>query len=490
MRFSLYQKLAWSLLGLFVLIVGAFVVVVQSLEALARDQAEQELHLELAAHLVQDNPLLSSGKHDQQALQNLFHSMMILGPNFEFYILDEFGKVMTYSAKPGEVKRHQVDLRPIETMLKGEQSFPLYADDPRSEQQKIFSVAPILKDDHLTGYLFVIIGGKLYDGIFSAIKDNEQVQLLGVLVITSLIFLLVILLLTFGFFVRPLKRFTRNVAALKVDGGESHLALLETDDSGIEVSELSQAFNQLIVRINVQFKQLASVDKERRELLAHLSHDLRTPLASLQGYLETIKLKQSQLSTQDFAGYIERCLKNTVSLKGFVDQIFELAHLESGEISVCKEKFPLADLLYDMVDKFSLVAREKDVILKVELESDTLQVNTDIAKLERILTNLIENAIRHTPTGGKIWLIASVDEQTNQVRLVVRDSGTGILQEEVAFLFEPRFRGKKAVDDGGRHIGLGLTITRKLVNILGGEIAAENNLEGGACFKVTIPIQV
>jgi len=114
---TLYQKLVVSLLVVFILIIGTFFCVSRSLEAISRDKAEQELHKDLAAHLVHDNPLLSDGAHDKAALENLFHSMMILGANFEFYVLDTQGNVLTYSAKPGEVIREKIDLAPVKALV-------------------------------------------------------------------------------------------------------------------------------------------------------------------------------------------------------------------------------------------------------------------------------------------------------------------------------------------------------------------------------------
>lgn len=483
---TLYQKLTVSLLLVFVLIVGTFVCVSRTFEAISRDKAEQELHKELAAHLVHDNPLLSDGAHDKKALENLFHSMMILGQNFEFYVLDINGNVLTYSAKPGEVKRESVDLAPVKSMLADSMSYPIYADDPRSNKRKIFSAAPIIKEGKTRGYLFVIIGGQKYDSIFNGVKNNERIQVVGTVTLASVIFLLICLLVTIHFFVRPLKKLTHQVSDLQPNH-ENQLPLVESDNSGIEVTELTSSFNQLISQVNLQIRQLSMVDTERRELLAHLSHDLRTPLASLQGFLETIQLKGTKLSEDDQKAFIDRCLKSARSLKGFVDQIFELAHLESGQVNVTNERFPIAELLYDMVDKFSITCQRKDISIEVKLDDESLLVATDIGKLERVLTNLLENAIRHTPKGGSINIAANFDSSTNQIQLAVVDNGTGINQDELPYLFDPRYRGKNAKEDGSRHIGLGLTITKKLVALLGGEIKAGNNPKGGANFRFALP---
>ncbi len=485
---SLYKKLAISLSFVFMLIIGSFIYITQSFESISRDRAEQELHRELASHLVNDNPLLADGEHDHVALENLFHSMMILGPNFEFYVLDQEGKILTYSAKPGEVVRKKVNMSPIKSVLSNSMSFPVYADDPRSQQQKIFSVAPILKSGEIRGYLFVIVGGQIYDSILNSIRDNERLQVLGTLAILSMLFLLLILLASFHFFVRPLKQLTSEVGALSEGNFQNKLPLIKNIKTGLEVSELSSAFNHLIKQVNSQLEQLSIVDNERRELLAHLSHDLRTPLSSLQGFLQTIQLKQNSISSETNRIYIDRCMKSAVSLKGFVDQIFELAHLESGQVTISTESFPIAELLFDVIDKFSVIAKGKEITMKVELASENAIVTTDIAKVERILTNLVENALRHTPKGGEICLGTKYNENHQQVILIVKDSGTGIDEKELPYLFDPRYRGKQAVEDGKRHIGLGLTITKKLAGLLNSEVKANNNPEGGANFRFSLSV--
>lgn len=487
MKLSLYQKLSISLLVVFLCVVIAFAWSFQKLDALSKDQAEQELHSQLAIHLVQDNPLLSSGQLTHESLANLFHSMMILGPNFEFYVLDLQGKILTYSAKPEQVIRQQVDIKPITAYLKKLEQLPVYAQDPRSDTSKIFSAAEIKDKDKTVGYLFVIVRSQLYEGIFSRVKDNGQIQIYALVLIAALIFLFAILLLTFRFLVEPLRKLTKRVKSIEQDGFNEKLTEIPVAKSAKEVEHLTVAFNQMITQINSQFNRLKSVDAERRELLAHLSHDLRTPLASLQGFLETIALKADSLSEEDKASFLKRCLKNARQLKGFVDQIFELAHLESGQVSVALEPLPIAELLYDLLEKFALRADNKGVKMAVELDHDDVQIMTDIGKLERVLSNLIENALRHTPKGGKVSLKLVNIEQSKQVRVIVSDTGTGILPEDLPYLFDPRYRGSQAAEDEQHHIGIGLTIARKLLAVMGSEINVANNADKGAKFSFCLP---
>ncbi len=487
MKLSLYSRLSLSLFVVFVCLGTAFIWSFQKLDILTKDQAEQELHSQLADHLVHDNPLLASGQLTHDSLANLFHSMMILGPNFEFYVLDISGNILTYSADPEEVKRQKVALEPILDYLDKRQKLPIYAQDPRSDSNKIFSAALIKDKEKTVGYLYVIVRSQIYEGIFAKVRESGQSQVYALILAASLIFFFAILLLTFRFLVNPLRKLTQRVKSIEQDGFNEKLTEIPVPKSAKEVKQLTLAFNQMIAQINSQFNLLKSVDAERRELLAHLSHDLRTPLASLQGFLETIALKAEKLSEEDKANYLKRCLKNARQLKGFVDQIFELAHLESGHVSISLEPLPIAELLYDLVEKFALKAETLGVNIGVELEHENVQIITDIGKLERVLSNLIENALRHTPEGGKVTLKLVNIQQSKQVRVVIADTGTGILPDELPYLFDPRYRGTQAVDDDRHHIGIGLTITRKLLILMGSEIDVANNDDKGAKFSFCLP---
>lgn len=488
MKLSIYQKLSASLLITFVFIVIAFLYTSQRIDTTSKDNAEQRLHFQLAEHLVHDNPLLASGKFDEVALENLFHSMMILGQNFEFYILDAEGKILSYSAKPGEVLRRHVDISPIKYFLESTKSLPIYAEDPRGRGSKIFSASPIYQDKQLKGYLFVIVRSKIYDGIFEQISANGKMQVYGLITLSSIVFLFIILLVSFRYIVAPLQGLTSQVATLKEDKPKQSLVKLKHSGKSKEVDELTDVFNQLIAQVNEQVDKLKKVDAERRELFEHLSHDLRTPLASLHGFLETIEIQDDEISSTDRKTYIDRCLKNARQLKRFVDQIFELANLESGQVTTTFEQLPIAELLYDLAEKFSYKANQKQLSIKVDVDDEKIQTVTDIAKLERVLSNLIENAIRHTPTHGIITLRVLNMTSSDQILVEVRDTGSGIPEQDLVHLFDPRYRGSKALEDGERHIGLGLTITEKLLKIIGSEISVSNNSDSGAKFSFCLPV--
>ncbi|MBA6365051.1 HAMP domain-containing histidine kinase [Colwellia sp. BRX8-8] len=291
----------------------------------------------------------------------------------------------------------------------------------------------------------------------------------------------------FAYFTRPLRRLSRDIKALRAVGFDKSKVNLAKwmPNSRNEVHQLGEAFEQMVKQINQQFGMLQKNDEHRRELLADISHDLRTPLSSLQGYIETLELKNDQVTKEQRQKYIEIALKNAQQLKGLIDQIFELAHLESGQVSLNLEAFNLAELLYDVVAKFSLQTSAKHIEINIVPECSYTQVHSDIGKLERVLSNLLENAIRHTAELGKITLsISEVDK--NHCQLNITDTGTGIKEDELPYIFDTRYRASNAVQDKQKHTGLGLAITKKLLELLKSDIKVTSTLGEGTTFSINL----
>ena len=492
MNLSLYQKLAVSLVVIFCFICALVYSWSKQLELTSKHHGEQNLHLALAEHLVQDNPLIKEGVYDYAALENLFHTLMLLGPAFEFYFVDENGKILTYSAEPGKVKRTHINLAPLKKLINNPAAAPIYGDDPRNKaQQKIFSVAPVFNNDKLQGYLYVIIGGEAYDTSLNTIKNNDKLWLAALWLGAALAFLLIAMLILLRFFTNPIQRLARdvsNIEAANYSLTDTKLSNYSTQKSN-EVHSLGRNIQAMVTRIDEQFKALEQSDKQRKELLTHLSHDLRTPLASLQGFLEVLNQSGSQLNAKEQQEYLHVSLNNCAQLKQLIEQIFELAHLENGEISIHKETFNLGELIYDCIAKFSLTAEKKGLNLTVEPAICDFPVVADIAKLERVLSNLIDNAIRHTPKGGSIAVnVKRIDEK--QLFVQVSDTGVGIKHDELNAIFNPHYQASNSNNEGRQQGGLGLAICKGLLKLMDSKINVQSELGKGTMFSFNLPQKI
>ena len=488
MKLSLYHRLSLSLLVVFIAIISVFYILAQQLEQKTRYESEQNLHLSLAASLARDNPLLQQGVYDHKALENLFHTLMVMGPAFEFYFVDPEGEIITHSIAPTLIKRTKIDLLPLIQLTQNQASLPIYGDDPQHvSRKKIFSAAPVFNGNSLQGYLYVIVAGKRYETAFNRLQSSRQTELSIMAMCGAMLFLFVVMLGIFAYFTRPLRRLSKDITALRAVGFDNSKVNLAKwmPNSRNEVHQLGEAFEQMVKQINQQFDMLQKNDEHRRELLADISHDLRTPLSSLQGYIETLELNNDRVTKEQRQKYVEIALKNAQQLKGLIDQIFELAHLESGQVSLNLEAFNLAELLYDVVAKFSLQTSAKNIDISIVPECSYTQVHSDIGKLERVLSNLLENAIRHTSEEGKITLVITEINQ-NQCQLTISDTGTGIKEEELLYIFDTRYRGSNAVQDKEKHTGLGLAITKKLLELLKSDIKVTSTLGEGTAFSFNL----
>lgn len=489
-KLCFYQRLSLATISIFLLITSSFVWWSNAMQERTKHQAEQQLHINLAKHLVDDNPLLKEGVFDYQALGNLFHTLMVMGPNFEFYYLDNQGQILTFNAEPGKVKTQQVALEPIKRLLENPEQLPIYGSNPKDpHQDKIFSVAPVYKEQQQQGYLYVILGGEQYDTIIKKLSNDRNFAQFTLLGVTTLVLFLVLMVCLFAWLTKPMKKLTLamdSVRAADYDLSRSGYTPMHWDrDSIDEVQKLGCAFNDMVAHIQGQFEALQALDSRRRALLADLSHDLRTPLANLQGYIETLAINHQNLSLEDKERFIQISLKNAQNLKHLIDQIFELAYIEAGQVTLHKEPFPIAELVHDIAAKFTLNAQEKNIRLQVQAEQSDAMVYADIGKLERVLTNLIENAIRHTPENGKVTL--SIVSQCNGVAVSVADNGVGIPANELQHVFEARYQASNSEKDRHIHAGLGLAICKKLMELNDSSLTVSSEKGRGTCFSFVLP---
>jgi signal transduction histidine kinase len=484
---SFYSKVALSIIASLILVGVLLLSLALQLTRSYQQEVEQKLHLELAEHIAHDNALLKNGEIDSQALEHAFHSMMILGPSFEFYILDPQGQVTTYSADPGKVKRETVDLLPVRNLLSGATMLPILGDDPRSyTNQKIFSAAPIRDGEELIGYLYIIIGGEIYDNIVELLQKSHIVKLSFWGLVGILLFVGCVMLMLFALITRPLRRLANDMHEFKSRGFEQGELQLDHwhGNAQDEVSRLGVTFEEMAGTLKKQYQKVKNTDELRRELISYVSHDLRTPLASLQGYLETWQLKHHDLTPEENENLIQTAINNSTQISHLIEQLFELAHLEGDDVVLHREPVAVAELIQDLFQKLH-IDNERKLTLEVTPKDPSLVVMADIEKLERLLTNLIDNAIRHCRDGDSVKVILErVDEG---VKLSVEDNGVGIPDEDIAHIFEPHYRASNSIKSKGRNSGLGLAITRRLVELHHSVISVNSRLGEGTCFSFTLP---
>ena len=483
---TLYSRLALTLFVLLCLVGVILIQLIGHSSTLYQQEVAQKLNSKLAEHIVAEHTLIQDKKINRQALDQLFHQLMVINPSIELYLLDPQGRVLGYSAPEGKVKRTQVGLEPIRKFLDDNSRYPIEGADPRNpEGQKVFSAARIVDKDVLQGYLYIVLGGEQYDNVaqmlgHSYILDAALMVLLVALSAALLGGLIIFALQTRR--LRVLGSVMRRYAGENQDGGTA-IHYPENTKTNDEIDELGRQFNAMADKINTQIQKLRSMDGMRREMVANVSHDLRTPLTTMRGYLETLLLKNGELPPDEQKQYLETALRHTQRLGKLVEELFELARLDSCESVVYTEPFSMGELVQDITQAYLLRAQQKSIRLDASLNPNTPLVYGDIAMMQRVLENLLDNGLRHTPEGGRIGI--SVDVDSGNVMVQVTDTGCGIPAEDVPQIFE-RFYRKDTGSSGSSSTGLGLAIVRRILELHGSVIKVRSEPDRGTTFSFHI----
>lgn len=241
---------------------------------------------------------------------------------------------------------------------------------------------------------------------------------------------------------------------------------------------------ELQTRVERQAEQLNRATAERRALIENVAHDLRTPLTSLRGYLETLRMKGLTLSASDQQNYVGIALRQSERLSRLVRELFDLLRLEDGGAKLSREPVQFAELLQDAVQEFRLLAENKLITVQTLLAPDLPLIDGDIDLLKRMIDNLLDNAIRHTPDGGTIKVSLATDDRW--VRLEILDTGRGIGRTEIGGIFDRYFRGPAGGATGSAGAGLGLAIVKRIVDLHGGYIAVASEIGVGTRFTIRV----
>ena len=268
---------------------------------------------------------------------------------------------------------------------------------------------------------------------------------------------------------RPVERLRE--AAGDVAGGD--LAARAPEEGPREIAELAGAFNQMTRDVEELFDA-------RRQLVAWASHDLRTPLASMQAMLEAV---EDGLAAPEH--YMPALRDQVQKLSTLVDDLFELARIDAGALTFELREASISRLVQSCVRGLEAEAEARHVHLKTQLDSFEASARCAPDKVERVLLNLLANALRHTPSDGSVAVL--VEPLDHEVRVTVEDTGRGLSPESQRRMFDRFWRGDPARSPGRGGAGLGLAIARGLVEAQGGRIWAENRPGGGARISFTLP---
>jgi signal transduction histidine kinase len=491
LRLNLTQRLMVVSTALLIACCGALAWLQLYQSRSDEQERAQRLSYKLAQHIASHSELTGPQGLSPAGLAPLLDMLMVVNPSIEVYLLKADGQIAAHLAPAGRVKLGKVQLAPLQRYLAGG-ALPILGDDPRHpERPNVFSAAPLKRGADTVGYVYVILLGEDHEALAATGDAQRAWVTAGASVAMVLAFGVLAGLAALSWVTRPLRQLTQSVQTLEREGvggfarhQNQHAAMGIADDAD-EIRLLRSAFHRMGIRLAQQWQELLTKDQQRRELVANISHDLRTPLMALHGYLETLALKEDLLAPEDRRRYLSTALAQSRKVGQLAQELFELARLEYGGIRLDKERFHLTDLIQDVFQKFELSAQTQGVRLQADIAEELPSVMADVGLMERVLTNLIDNALRHSPRDGIVRV--AVTGQPERIVVTISDQGEGVPAALRQELFD---RPSVFTASGtGNRGGLGLLIVQRIVQLHDGVVELlEPQDELGATFRFALPV--
>ena len=481
MNNKIYWKISLTFLVMLVILGLGYVMITGYVAKQYIQEANQQLYGSIAdtATLQIKELIDSEGNIDEVKVHDLMHSFMVINPNLEVYLLDVDGNIITHVAPYNRVKVGKVELEPVLNFISKKKKTFIKGTDPRHpDTEKVFSAAKILDGEELTGYLYIILASEEQAAVTATLFDSYMLKLGVQMFAVALLVALILGLLAIWYLTKNLSNIIEKVRRFKEGDLEARIENPNDED----LSVLSNTFNEMADTIMANIEELKSVEQLRRELIANVSHDLRTPLSIMQGYVETLLIKDEKLSSEERTKYLNTILNGSLKLEELIKQLFEYSKLEAKQIQPEKEAFFIGELIDDVYQKYQVIAQNKNITMEVDIPNGLPLVFADISLVDRVIQNLMDNALKFTPQDGTVKIALAQMDKTVQVK--ISDTGPGISKEEQALIFE-RYRTTK--NKAHKGTGLGLAIVKKILELHNATIQVQSQVNKGTSFIFQLP---
>ena len=446
----------------------------------------QEISRPLARVLLDETPGLSAEPNVAGGWQTTLARYSRINPEIVAYLVNQNGEIVASSLPLDELKLRQVDTQPIRQYADGAQRALTGLDPLDPTRPKAFSSAAVPG-----GFLYVVLRNPDNLGTAQQLRKRDAYLQTVLLVVCWGLMAAFVGIVIVRVITRPLRQLNTMVDQFRSKNFTEapNTTLWTLPSTNDEVGRLRRAIVDMSERIMKQMKEIETNDKVRRELFANISHDLRTPLTSLLGYLETVAYAKNitEIERQSYCGV---AMQEAHILSGMIDELLEMVKLETPGVPITIAPFLMSELVTSITARFTHSTTEKRISIIAPTDNLAQWVIADASLINRVLENLLENAFRHTPSGGKIGIKLDIrdDEPDRTLVTTVWDTGSGISAEDLPRIFERFYRGKKSHQLTSGGVGLGLAICKCILELHGSSISVESVQGNGSRFSFALKV--
>jgi signal transduction histidine kinase len=447
------------------------------------DRSRQVLHWELAEELgMRLRPHLGPTLNVEQIHQELYQ-LSLLMPELDAYLLSDSGEILAASPSFETQITGSVDLAPVReflaaTAIPGE---PILGPLPGVQGEQVPFSAARVEIGPAPGYLYAVLSGNRKRVANKMVGDLSAGTGAALFLVLTLLFSLLLGLLVFNRLTRRFREMTQVLAEYRQGNFTPRLNSIGQDELGDHAAVINSMADTIVESIET----IRRKDVQRAQLIANVSHDLRTPIAVFRTTIDTLLHDVETLNVDRVIKKLELLRGSGTALNTLIEELFMLARLRAEEYSLHLQTFPLEDLLLGVVEQASALAEAAQLQLDLEVDDPELVIRADPELLARALLNLISNAIKFTPAGEIVTVLAKTRGEV--VEVSIRDTGCGIPAAALPHLFDRSYQ----VDGTPKALGgagIGLAIVKRIIELHDGMISVESVEGKGTTFSFCLPI--
>lgn len=443
----------------------------------------QSLNKDVAAHIAKFTSPFEHDSINTKKADSVFYNAMVLSPSAEVYFLDTSGKVIAYHAKKSDLKQWKLPLANIKKLIASKGEAYIKGPDPKDpSNNKIFSAAEVKGKSQTLGYIYVILASNksVSHLLFSNYISNFLIQVVCIIILFTIF-------ITFIYLRRIERSFNDVMMVLeRFQNGdlEARFKIKEHNELG----EITLAFNKMADLLVYNINSLKYSEKERKKFVTNISHDLRTPLSIARGYIETLMIRKSNndLDISEQETYLHIILNKIKQMDAMVNQLFELSRIDSVEFKAAKEPFVLSEVVQETVNIFQLSAAQKHINLKCTQCQYHVWINADVSMMERVVQNLVQNAVSNTPENGTIKIALAV-ENNKELIFEIQNTGSPLSEELIEWINNPEEETILGTNWSSGS-GVGLLIVKKILQLHNSSLKVLKGNNIGNSFVFSLPI--
>ncbi len=478
---TLTFKVAIALIAFFILN-GVSLVLWNQADVFADLETDIQTVYRQTASEISEEMILAGTTSDNVSV--FFDSLAMNYPGMELFLVSSEGEILEHgSYVPSQLIKTHVPIEPIELFLNADTSdYPIEIPVPTaSDMDFVFSAAALGSPAFPDTYVLVTL-----------MEGGEDIQVTwweeyGVILTRTILFSVIIAALAGIIFWYFLTRRVQNVAhaVQNYRAGDGRIDL--DDDASDEIGHVAMHISDMMGRIDNMFDELGKKEKMRTELLASVSHELQTPLTVMQGNIETLVEHREKMSEEDLSHKLGAVYTQVRHMSALIDDMFDVAILETGQMKINTEPFPMVELVEDVLQSYTLLLDQSKITIERDFPEDIQTVNADPLRIRQVIRNLLSNAIKFSSPGGRIHI--STEVKSNEIlTFKLQDTGVGIAEEDISKIFDSFYRSKQQSNKPVKGTGLGLHICQHILKLHDSNLVVQSRLDIGSTFSFDLKL--